>query len=38
MGLSKGNRIVINDRRPNGKDTAFAINIDRDYGLGDIEI
>ena len=38
MGLSKGNRIVINDRRPNGNDTAFAINIDRDHGLGDIEI
>lgn len=38
MGLSKGNRIVINDRRPSGDDTAFAININRDYGLGDIEI
>lgn len=38
MGLSKGNRIVINDRRPNGNDTAYAINIDRDQGLGDIEI
>jgi hydroxymethylpyrimidine pyrophosphatase-like HAD family hydrolase len=38
MGLSKGSRIVINDRRPNGDDTAFAINVGRDYGLGDIEI
>ena len=38
MGLSKGNRIVVNDRRPNGDDTAFAINVNRDYGLGDIEI
>ena len=38
MGLSKGNRIVINDRRPNGNDTAFAVNIDRDCGLGDVEI
>ena len=38
MGRSKGNRIVVNDRRPNGDDTAFAINVNRDYGLGDIEI
>jgi len=38
MGLSKGNRIVVNDRRPNGNDTAFAVNIDRDGGLGDVEV
>jgi hydroxymethylpyrimidine pyrophosphatase-like HAD family hydrolase len=38
MGISKGQRIVINDRRPNGNDTAFAVNVDRDAGLGGVEI
>ena len=38
MGISKGQRVVINDRRPSGDDTAFAINIDRDTGLGDVEV
>ena len=38
MGISKGQRVLINDRRPSGDDTAFAINIDRDTGLGDIEV
>lgn len=38
MGISKGHRVVINDRRPSGDDTAFAINVDRDAGLGSVEL
>jgi len=38
MGISKGQRIVINDRRPNGDDTAFAINVDRNQGLEGVKI
>ena len=38
MGISKGGRFIINDRRPNGNDTAFAINVDRDGGLAGVEL
>ena len=38
MGISKGHRVVINDRRPNGDKTAFAINIGRDHGLEGIDL
>jgi hypothetical protein len=42
MGIGCGPRYVINDRKPgikNGKkDTAFAINIDRDEGFENIDI
>ena len=38
MGISKGGRFIINDRRPSGKDTAFAVNVDRDAGLGGVEL
>ena len=37
MGLGPGERILINDRKK-GKDTAYAINIDRDKGIEDILI
>lgn len=39
MGLGGGDRIVINDRKPHSKkDTCYAINIDRNKGIGEIEI
>jgi|TARA_Y100000310_G_C20700711_1_gene829607 hydroxymethylpyrimidine pyrophosphatase-like HAD family hydrolase len=38
MGISKGRRIIINDRRPNGDKTAFAVNVGRDHGLGDADL
>lgn len=38
MGISKGHRVIINDSRPNGDKTAFAINIGRDHGLGDVDL
>lgn len=38
MGIGGGSRVLINDRKPDGKDTAFAYNIDRNYGIKDIEI
>ena len=30
FGLPMGERIVVNDRKPSGLDTAVAINLDRD--------
>lgn len=39
MGLPNGQRILINDKKPQEDiDTAIAINLDRDVGLGGIEI
>ena len=38
MGISKGQRIIINDKRPSGEETAFAINVERDEGLGEVSI
>ena len=38
MGISKGQRIIINDKRPSGEETAFAINIKRDEGLGEVSL
>ena len=37
MGLGPGDRILINDRKK-GRDTAYAINVDRDKGIEDILI
>ncbi len=34
--LPMGERCLINDKKPSGLNTALAINIDRDYGLTDI--
>ena len=34
MGIGGGNRILINDRKPDsGIDTAYSFNIDRNQGL-----
>lgn len=39
MGLPTGQRILINDRKPQeGIDTAIAVNLNRDEGLGNVEI
>jgi len=38
MGIGGGQRVLINDRKPNGTDTAFSYNVDRNYGLGDLDI
>ena len=39
MGFGGGDRIIINDRKPNSdKDTVFAINIDRNKGIRDVEL
>ena len=37
MGFGGGDRILINDRKPDGRDTASAINLDRNVGMGKIE-
>lgn len=34
FGMPKGERIVINDGKPGGLNTAMAINVGRDEGLG----
>jgi hypothetical protein len=36
MGIGGGPRIIINDNKPNGKETAFAINLERNKGINDI--
>jgi ribonucleotide monophosphatase NagD (HAD superfamily) len=38
MGVGGGPRILINDKKPNGQDAAFAINVERDKGLNDITV
>lgn len=35
-GLTTGPRVLINDRSPEGATKAFAINVDRDKGIGDV--
>jgi len=36
FGLPKGERILINDIKPSGLDTALAINVRRDEGLDEL--
>jgi hydroxymethylpyrimidine pyrophosphatase-like HAD family hydrolase len=39
MGLSNGERIIINDKKPNGENnTAYAINVVRNKGLQNIDL
>ena len=39
MGVGGGDRVVINDRKPNSKrDTAYSINLNRNEGVNDVEI
>jgi len=36
--LGGGPRYLINDKKPNGRLTAFAINVDRNKGLSNVNI
>ena len=36
MGLTSGQRVLINDKKPNRNAAALAINVDRNGGLRDI--
>lgn len=38
MGVGGGTRYLINDRKPEGNDSAFAINVERNLGIGGINI
>ena len=39
MGFGGGDRILINDRKPNSdRDTAYVLNVDRNKGLVETEI
>jgi len=39
MGISNGDRILINDRKQNtNRDTAYAINVNRNEGFKDLDI
>jgi len=38
MGLGGGARYIINDKKPDGKSSCFAINIERNKGLNDVNI
>lgn len=39
MGIGGGDRIIINDKKPNSdKDTAYAINLTRNEGISNVEI
>jgi hypothetical protein len=38
FGLPKGERVVINDTKPSGLRTAYAVNLPRDEGLRDARI
>ena len=38
MSLPKGERLIFNDKKPKGLETAIAINVNRDDGLEDIFI
>ena len=39
MVVVGGDRIVINDRKPNSdRDTAYAVNLHRNYGISDVEL
>lgn len=38
FGLPKGERVLINDNKPGGLETALAINLPRDAGLASLKI
>ena len=38
FGLPTGERVLINDTKPSGLLTAYAVNLPRDQGLGDIRV
>ena len=38
MGFGGGDRVIINDRKPDGRTTAYAINLSRNEGVKDVEL
>jgi hypothetical protein len=38
MGIGGGERVLINDRKSDGRDTAFSYNIDRNKGVGNLNL
>ena len=36
MGIGGGERYVVNDRKPDGREAAFSVSIDRDKGIGSL--
>jgi hypothetical protein len=38
FGLPKGERVLINDVKPRGLETAVALNLPRDQGLGGLDL
>lgn len=38
MGVGGGARYLINDNKPNGTQAAFAISVERNTGIGSIEL
>ena len=38
MGVGAGPRVLINDRKSDGTDTAYAINLDRNEGITNVKI
>ena len=38
MGVGGGARYIVNDTKPNGSQAAFAINVERNKGIGDIKL
>jgi hypothetical protein len=38
MGLPVGPRVVINDMKPDGFITSFAVSLNRDEGLTNVEV
>ncbi len=38
MGIGGGERILVNDKKPDGSLTAYCFNVDRNKGIGDINL
>jgi hypothetical protein len=36
MGIGGGPRVLINDNKPDGKEAAFAVNVERNKGINDL--
>jgi hypothetical protein len=38
MGVGGGPRIIINDNKPDGRETAFAYSLERNKGISSLDI
>ena len=38
MGFGGGDRILINDKKPDGRITAYSLNLERNKGVEDVEL